>query len=1055
MGKNTPRRDFKIHVDSSCLTDSTNIDMSPERVSSNQTVVQDDSRPEDSNLEHPADAHQQDADEETSEAQKLQMNRIEAKIQAAARAVVASIERDTYGGNGDSELSMQTDESYDRDGTELTYEGTDLSYRDGTEATYECEDDHHSQGSQNLEESHESDNEQQTESKADANGAENEHNHHSEEKEEMQDANINEDTDTKHVEEAEVRDRQNTADPQEKELGTEPGNEDSGPEPVYESENDNQSEHDRGGDSSSHHDGDIDDDVFSRNSSHSNRSSLNSCDIHSSDETYGQKLASPELGEEAATKHEEQTISRIPSAASYMHPIPDSIQHTPSKVLNRPPFRSPSSVRAMQMSSPTPSIFSSPRSVKRHLPTVSRIGTPTSYTSKTRTPTRLKPRKEDPLVLLHVTVLPLQWNYSHLISSPDLPSSLQSIKENWRLLQEKLGDTVLERGILLPHPQDSYEVLEERLLEALELPVRPRASILKCGHYMGPLDIETSSSDEEAGDYWQEKQEKPMQRKWCDICRREVKIEDCGVEGRKRFTIKIYASNGLMRAGAWAAAWKEMERVDVEIGPFIESHQHDELEELALRRPEPPIEDDQDDDDGFEDEDMVVEHVHEQAEQEQERNIDEEDPHEEQIDNERNEELVEMEKEHEHEHEHEQTLRVEDTQDQHFSIEESHEQHIEESYEQHIEESHEQRIEESHEQHIEESYEQHIEESHEQDIKESHEQHIEESREQHIKESHVQHFDQRDRRRSINEHDLRKMIEEDRMREIYGQEEPQFHAHVRSPRSSTRNSSRPRVDDDSLSELLLAAFKVAMRDRRNVAIIVLSLLVLILSLSPKTTVFESDSRYMGSQTVTTEVYHDAVTTSTVWHTVSTVLTAAPNTATKKSRAEGVEVVAERCGPVPEERVAEVVAGRCNPVPEERVVEVVAGRCNPVPEERVVEAIAERNDPLPEGETQQTSESSKPPAELKEEELTVEESRPIIVKAPNDIRVEVEVETQEVNDEVGQLEVPVVGEEEKVEGAAKAEAVQKTMQEILETPSVPEQPSQSPLVTEDQVISVEE
>ena len=149
-------------------------------------------------------------------------------------------------------------------------------------------------------------------------------------------------------------------------------------------------------------------------------------------------------------------------------------------------------------------------------------------------------------------------------------------------MQEKLGDTVLERGILLPHPQGSYEVLEERLFEALELPVRHRARILKCGHYLGPDALASSTEDDSDNDSGIGSQATEGKR-WCDICGREVKFEAIGPEPRGRsFNVKVYASNGLMRAGAWAAAWKEMERVDVEIEPFVRAELLGVLEEFAV-----------------------------------------------------------------------------------------------------------------------------------------------------------------------------------------------------------------------------------------------------------------------------------------------------------------------------------------------------------------------------------------------------------------------------------------------------------------------------------------
>lgn len=607
--------------------------MPAERISSNQTVVHHDSWSEDHPVEEKPKENEQTEVAEQIEVdgrnekehdtesegypdptkseldRERQIDRIEAQIQAAARAVIASIEHDEYHGE-DSLLSMRTDESYDNN-SQLTYgDGTELTY-DGTEGTYEKEDDHHDQ--------------------------------------------------------------------------------------------------DVEGDSSSHHDdGDIDDDVFSH-SDRSGRSSLNSChELHSSDEVQSKELTSPSVGEEAA-----ESISRIPSATLYTPQ--DSSQVTPSRVLSRPPFRTPSSVRAIQMSSPTPSIFSSPRSTKRHLPTVSRIGTPNlHYSSPTKkTPTRFKVKKEYPLVLLHVTVLPLSWTYSHMMSSPELPPALHSVKDSWRLLQDKLGDTVLERGILLPHPQDSYEVLEERLLEALELPVRPRARILKCGHYLGP-ETPTSSEEDDRDQYFQRDE-----RKWCDICGRDVRIE--GImddQKRQRFRIKIYASNGLMRAGAWAAAWREMERVDVEIEPFVESGLAVELEHMVASEAHLPQ---AEDGDGFEDEEDIIEHVHEHG---QEQAIKTGAPDEDAV--------------------------------------------------------------------------------------------------------------------------RRRLMEEERIREVYGADTPFTPNHPEQPRKSKRHSSSSLGHEDSLLDLLIAAFKVAVRDRKNVAICLLSVLVLLLALRPGSI---ATSHSLTSQTV--------------------------------------------------------------------------------------------------------------------------------------------------------------------------------------------------------------
>lgn len=277
----------------------------------------------------------------------------------------------------------------------------------------------------------------------------------------------------------------------------------------------------------------------------------------------------------------------------------------------RPAFRTPSDVRAMQMSSPTQSVVggTSPRSSRRYMPTVSRLGTPTAsaqYSPK-KTPDRLKPRKEAPLVLLHVTLLPLRWAWGELIGSlepADMSREAKALRDAWRLLQDRLGDTTCERGILLGHPQNDYEVLEERLLDALELPVRRRARILECGHYLGPAN---EMADDDEGESDREEYDDDVRshrssrrgggggadkRHWCGTCQGDIHYETLGVR-TKVFRVKVYASNGLMKAGAWAACWKEMERVDVEIEPIVEPAVQDELVRLAATQQEREREEDE------------------------------------------------------------------------------------------------------------------------------------------------------------------------------------------------------------------------------------------------------------------------------------------------------------------------------------------------------------------------------------------------------------------------------------------------------------------------------
>ena len=185
-------------------------------------------------------------------------------------------------------------------------------------------------------------------------------------------------------------------------------------------------------------------------------------------------------------------------------------------------------------------------------------------------------RKEYPLVLLHITLLPIPLHYSQEIMEPVLPPT---IFENWKLLQEKATDTVLERGVLIPHPREDYDLLEERLLESLDLKI-PR--ILKCGHFHLSAEEE---ADVLAGSDGEDPDDDGNDLDICFDCGRHIRNGKYGSTGTgsKRWEIKLFAANGLMRAGAWSAAWREMERVDVEILPWMEE---DMKRELELRREE-------------------------------------------------------------------------------------------------------------------------------------------------------------------------------------------------------------------------------------------------------------------------------------------------------------------------------------------------------------------------------------------------------------------------------------------------------------------------------------
>ena len=269
--------------------------------------------------------------------------------------------------------------------------------------------------------------------------------------------------------------------------------------------------------------------------------------------------------------------SRIPSQHR------SSLQHQPSSPytpikLQPSGFRNPSSVRALQDITPPHHHLASPLSVgSRHqsgsyFPTPPRKGTPRSHQrspSKISPSKRLAVKKDHPLILLHVTLLPIPTPCSNKTLEGVLPSYILS---NWKLLREKVTATVLDRGILIAHPREDYDLLEERLLESLELRM-PR--ILACGHFHLDADEEAellAASDEEL---YEEGNDVDI----CADCGRRVRDGHHGAgAGSRRWDIKLYAANGLMRAGAWGAAWGEMERVDVEICPWVSEELKRELE---------------------------------------------------------------------------------------------------------------------------------------------------------------------------------------------------------------------------------------------------------------------------------------------------------------------------------------------------------------------------------------------------------------------------------------------------------------------------------------------
>ncbi|CAI7566042.1 unnamed protein product [Penicillium bialowiezense] len=175
------------------------------------------------------------------------------------------------------------------------------------------------------------------------------------------------------------------------------------------------------------------------------------------------------------------------------------------------------------------------------------------------------PKKEAPLVLLHCTLLPPSIPVpgaaeprNQDILEDELPPEYW---KRWRRLQDRVGSGVLrDRGVLISHPEDLYDMLEERLLESLELQ-RPR---LQNGHFVGREDNDISGDDFSDID---ESETDGEQGDECPDCGGHVRHGD----SNRKWEIRVFAANGLMRAGAWAAAWQDMEKVDVEVGLWLPS----------------------------------------------------------------------------------------------------------------------------------------------------------------------------------------------------------------------------------------------------------------------------------------------------------------------------------------------------------------------------------------------------------------------------------------------------------------------------------------------------
>ncbi|KIW30805.1 uncharacterized protein PV07_02505 [Cladophialophora immunda] len=250
-------------------------------------------------------------------------------------------------------------------------------------------------------------------------------------------------------------------------------------------------------------------------------------------------------------------------------------------------FRHASSVKALQMRD---EVMSDTQSVVRHhRRTGSQMSSysqrslfsvrtsPTKRSSQSHHTSPLKGgtnlKKEFPLILLHCTLLPPNQRFQPSAQeSANIGELLpEEYKKRWIALRDRLADVeISSRGILIPHPRDDYGLLEERLLESLELE-KPR---IRHNHYFNAGDSSVDSGFESGSLTEDEAELDGLGYLRCPDCGGHLQAE----EASRRWDVKVFAANGLMRAGAWAAAWQEMEKVDVEINICLPKEICQELE---------------------------------------------------------------------------------------------------------------------------------------------------------------------------------------------------------------------------------------------------------------------------------------------------------------------------------------------------------------------------------------------------------------------------------------------------------------------------------------------
>ena len=184
-------------------------------------------------------------------------------------------------------------------------------------------------------------------------------------------------------------------------------------------------------------------------------------------------------------------------------------------------------------------------------------------------------RFDQPLVLLHITLLPVSLPWGQHIIEQVIP---QEVMQQFHLLREKATSHIMQRGILVEHPESDIDLLKKRLINALELGSSKSADVQCADDDFDDSDVFDSAiglSDEDDLHMGARK-----------------RLDSLYTDTTGTWDIKIFAANGLMRADTWASAWNEMEKVDVEIMPHIPSDIRSQLDiakrisDASIRRDE-------------------------------------------------------------------------------------------------------------------------------------------------------------------------------------------------------------------------------------------------------------------------------------------------------------------------------------------------------------------------------------------------------------------------------------------------------------------------------------